>query len=120
MFGNCGVGFAPVRPGSERYLINLMEGVEDIPETVLSEGIDFRWESFGEYLDVLAETPRVMDIGAQVPHAALRFYVMGERGADHRETPTATEIEEMGRVLEDPADGGTAQRHDPRLGEALA
>ncbi|MCP5150776.1 MAG: amidohydrolase family protein [Chromatiales bacterium] len=106
VFGNCGVGFAPVRPGSERYLINLMEGVEDIPETVLSEGIDFRWESFGEYLDVLAETPRVMDIGAQVPHAALRFYVMGERGADHRETPTATEIEEMGRVLEEALHAG--------------
>src|SRR5262245_31604775 len=85
IFGNCGVGFAPVRPGSETYLINLMEGVEDIPEIVLSEGLNFRWKTFGEYLDVLEESLRVMDVGVQVPHAALRFYVMGDRGADHRE-----------------------------------
>jgi N-acyl-D-aspartate/D-glutamate deacylase len=101
VFGNCGVGFAPVRPGSEPYLINLMEGVEDIPGTVLSEGIDFRWESFPEYLDVLESTTRVMDIGAQVPHGALRFYVMGDRGADHAEVPTEAEIAEMGRLLEE-------------------
>jgi len=101
VFGNCGVGFAPVRPGSEGYLINLMEGVEDIPEIVLSEGLEFRWESFGEYLDVLEETPRVMDIAAQVPHAALRFYVMGDRGADHAARPTDDEIERMGVLLEE-------------------
>lgn len=100
VFGNCGVGFAPVRPGQETYLINLMEGVEDIPETVLSEGMDFTWESFPEYLDTLDRMARVMDIGAQMPHAALRFYVMGERGADHAETPTETEIGEMARLLE--------------------
>jgi N-acyl-D-aspartate/D-glutamate deacylase len=100
VFGNCGVGFAPVRPGQERYLINLMEGVEDIPETVLAEGIDFRWESFPQYLDALQTMPRIMDIGAQVPHCALRFYVMGERGADHAEVPTDTEIIEMGLLLE--------------------
>jgi len=100
VFGNCSVGFAPVHPGQERYLINLMEGVEDIPETVLAEGIDFRWESFADYLDVLDSMPRIMDIGAQVPHAALRFYVMGERGADHAAVPTAAEIAEMGRLLE--------------------
>ena len=101
VFGNCGVGFAPVRRGTERYLINLMEGVEDIPETVLSEGIDFRWESFGEYLDALDAMPRVMDIGAQLPHGALRFYVMGERGADHAQAPSGDEIEGMGRLLEE-------------------
>ncbi|MCA8930149.1 MAG: amidohydrolase family protein [Alphaproteobacteria bacterium] len=101
VFGNCGVGFAPVRRGSERYLINLMEGVEDIPESVLSEGLDFTWESFPDYLDTLAAMPRVMDVGAQMPHAALRFYVMGERGADHAETPTEAEIAEMGRLLEE-------------------
>jgi N-acyl-D-aspartate/D-glutamate deacylase len=101
IFGNCGVGFAPVRPGSEPYLINLMEGVEDIPEIVLSEGLDFRWETFGEYLDVLEESPRVMDVGVQVPHAPLRFYAMGERGADHREHPTEDEITLMGRLLEE-------------------
>ena len=83
VFGNCGVGFAPVRPGSEDYLINLMEGVEDIPGTVLSEGIDFSWESYPEYLDVLDAEPKIMDVGAQIPHGALRFYVMGEDGADH-------------------------------------
>jgi N-acyl-D-aspartate/D-glutamate deacylase len=101
IFGNCGVGFAPVRPGSENYLINLMEGVEDIPEIVLSEGLDFRWETFGEYLDVLDESHRVMDVGVQVPHAALRFYVMGDRGADHSERPTEDEVAQMGQLLEE-------------------
>ncbi|HKK30968.1 MAG TPA: amidohydrolase family protein, partial [Alphaproteobacteria bacterium] len=106
IFGNCGVGFAPVRPGSEKYLINLMEGVEDIPESVLSEGLDFRWESFPQYLDTLASMPRVMDVGAQVPHAALRFYVMGERGADHAAEPTEAEIAEMARLLEESLHAG--------------
>jgi len=101
LFGNCGVGFAPVRRGTEKYLINLMEGVEDIPESVLAEGIDFRWERFGEYLDTLESMPRIMDVGAQVPHAALRFFVMGERGADHAEQPTADEIDRMGTLLEE-------------------
>ena len=100
IFGNCGVGFAPVRPGTENFLINLMEGVEDIPEIVLSEGVDFRWETFGEYLDVLEESDRVMDIGAQLPHAALRFYVMGDRGADHAARPTDDEIAGMGELIE--------------------
>ena len=100
VFGNCGVGFAPVKPGTERYLINLMEGVEDIPETVLAEGIDFSWESFEQYLDVLDARRYSMDVGAQVPHTALRFYVMGERGADHAARPTAEEAERMGEHLE--------------------
>lgn len=100
VFGNCGVGFAPVRKGAEKYLINLMEGVEDIPESVLSEGLSFDWESFGDYLNVLESTPRNMDVGAQVPHAALRFYVMGDRGADHTEVPTESEIAQMGELLE--------------------
>src|ERR1700690_858264 len=73
VFGNCGVGFAPVRPGSTPYLINLMEGVEDIPGTVLAEGVKFDWESFPDYLDALEAAPKVIDVGAQVPHAALRF-----------------------------------------------
>ena len=101
VFGNCGVGFAPVRPGAAPYLINLMEGVEDIPGTVLAEGVKFDWESFPEYLDALAATPKVIDIGAQVPHGALRFYVMGERGADHAQTPTDAEIDAMGDLLEE-------------------
>lgn len=100
IFGNCGVGFAPVRPGAAPFLINLMEGVEDIPGSVLAEGVAFDWESFSQYLDALAATPRIMDIGAQMPHAALRFYVMGDRGADHGEEPSAGEIARMGELLE--------------------
>ena len=75
VFGNCSVGFAPVRPGSEPFLINLMEGVEDIPGSVLAEGVEFGWESFPDYLDALERLPHVLDIGTQVPHAALRFFV---------------------------------------------
>jgi N-acyl-D-aspartate/D-glutamate deacylase len=75
VMGNCGVGFAPRRPGQEQFLIELMEGVEDIPGTALHEGIAWRWESFPEYLDALAEMPRVLDVAAQVPHCALRAYV---------------------------------------------
>ncbi len=101
VFGNCGVGFAPVRKGASGYLINLMEGVEDIPGTVLSEGVKFNWESFPEYLDALAAAPKAIDIGAQVPHGPLRFYVMGERGADHAEVPTQAEIDRMGVLLEE-------------------
>ena len=100
VFGNCGVGFAPVRKGAAPYLINLMEGVEDIPGTVLSEGVKFNWESFPDYLDALEAAPKVIDVGAQVPHAALRFYVMGDRGADHAAAPNDTEIGEMGVLLE--------------------
>jgi N-acyl-D-aspartate/D-glutamate deacylase len=98
IFGNCSVGFAPVRHGSDGYLINLMEGVEDIPGSALAEGIDFSWESFPEYLDALEREHRAVDIGAQLPHAALRFFVMGERGTDHEERATADEIGEMGRL----------------------
>ena len=101
VFGNCGVGFAPVRPGAAPYLINLMEGVEDIPGTVLAAGVSFNWESFPDYLNVLEAAPKVMDIGAQVPHAALRFYVMGERGADFRAEPSAAEVVRMGVLLEE-------------------
>jgi uncharacterized protein (TIGR00369 family) len=101
VFGNCGVGFAPLRAGAIDFLINLMEGVEDIPGTVLAEGIPFGWESFPEYLDALERLPHAIDIGAQVPHAALRCYVMGERGGDHAEHPTAGERDEMARLLEE-------------------
>ena len=83
VMGNCGVGFAPVRPGTEEWLIQLMEGVEDIPGAALSEGIDWAWESFPQYLDALERLPRTIDVGAQVPHHALRVYVMGERGIRH-------------------------------------
>ncbi len=79
VMGNCGVGFAPAAPARREWLIGLMEGVEDIPGTALAEGIDWAWETFPEYLDALARDPRAMDIAAQVPHGAVRAYVMGER-----------------------------------------
>jgi N-acyl-D-amino-acid deacylase len=97
VMGNCGVGFAPVRPGGEAFLIELMEGVEDIPGTALHEGIDWAWESFAEYLDALATVPRTLDVAAQVPHAALRAYVMGERAHDE---PDVDEISEMADLAE--------------------
>ncbi len=96
VMGNCGVGFAPRRPGQENFLIELMEGVEDIPGTALHEGIEWRWESFGEYLDALAAMPRVLDVAAQVPHCALRAYVLGDRA--HELELTAGEIAEMTRL----------------------
>ena len=101
IFGNCGVGFAPVRPGTSDFLINLMEGIEDIPGTVLAEGVRFNWESFAEYMAALDALPHAIDIGTQVPHTALRFYVMGERGAVHDQAPTEAEITRMGALLEE-------------------
>lgn len=97
VMGNCGVGFAPVQASHHDWLISLMEGVADIPGATLAEGIKFEWESFPQYLDSIDKRPHAIDIAAQVPHAALRTYVMGERGADHSEKPTPSEIETMGR-----------------------
>ena len=99
VMGNCGVGFAPVRPGSESFLIELMEGVEDIPGTALHEGIDFCWESFPEYLDALDGMPRVLDVAAQVPHCAIRAYVLGERA--HDTELTQDEIDALARLTLD-------------------
>jgi len=81
VMGNCGVGFAPVRPDRHQFLIELMEGVEDIPGSALSDGIRWQWESFPEYLDALEELPRAVEVAAQVPHGAVRAYVMDDRGA---------------------------------------
>jgi N-acyl-D-aspartate/D-glutamate deacylase len=97
VMGNCGVGFAPVRPTDHDLLVELMEGVEDIPGVVLKEGVPWAWESFPEYLDYLGERRFDMDIGAQLPHAALRVYVMGQRGAD-REPATPEDVAEMRRL----------------------
>lgn len=100
VMGNCGVGFAPVRSADHNMLVELMEGVEDIPGTALHEGLPWAWESFPDYLDYLATREFDMDIGTQLPHAALRVYVMGERGAN-REEATADDIAEMKRLTEE-------------------
>ena len=84
VMGNCGVGFAPVAPARRDWLIGLMEGVEDIPGSALAAGIKWEWGSFPEYLDALGRSTRALDIAAQVPHAAVRAYVMGERGPNNQ------------------------------------
>ncbi|TAJ42027.1 MAG: D-aminoacylase [Reyranella sp.] len=94
VMGNCGVGFAPVKIEDRQRLIELMEGVEDIPGAALDEGLKWSWESFGQYLDALEARPRDMDLGAQLPHGALRVFVMGERAAKLEEATTA-EVAQM-------------------------
>jgi len=106
VMGNCGVGFAPVKPDRHDFLISVMEGVEDIPGAALSEGVTFEWESFPEYLDAVEAIAHTIDIGAQMPHSALRTYVMGDRGRDHDEPATDEEIAEMTRLTEEALDAG--------------
>jgi N-acyl-D-aspartate/D-glutamate deacylase len=100
VMGNCGVGFAPVRPGSQEWLVQLMEGVEDIPGTALTEGITWGWESFPEYLTALEGMGRVVDVGTQVPHGAVRAYVMGERGS-RNEPATPEDIAAMAALVKE-------------------
>ena len=100
LFGNCGVGFAPVKTKHHDALIDLMEGVEDIPGIALAEGLSWDWESFPEYLDALERQERVIDVGAQMPHHALRVYVMGERAIRH-EPATAEDIKVMAKLTEE-------------------
>ncbi len=97
VMGNCGVGFAPVKPADRQALVELMEGVEDIPGPCLHEGLRWDWESFGDYLDVLERQPRDMDVCAQLPHGPLRVYVMGER-ALRLENASAEDIAAMRRL----------------------
>ena len=106
VMGNCGVGFAPVRPGSEQFLIELMEGVEDIPGAALAEGIDWQWRSFPEYLDALEAKPRAIDVAAQVPHGAVRAYSMGERCNDKEAAPTESELEEIQTLVREGLEAG--------------
>ncbi len=87
VMGNCGVGFAPAAPDRHEWLIELMEGVEDIPGSAMVEGITWDWESFPEFLNALEARSYAIDIGAQIAHGPLRAYVMGERGAGN-ETAT--------------------------------
>ena len=104
--GNCGVGFAPARADKHDWLIQLLEGVEDIPGTALAEGLTWDWESFPDYLNALASRHYTMDIGAHVPHAALRASVMGDRGGDHTAAPTEGEIAEMERLTFEALEAG--------------
>ena len=103
ILGNCGVGFAPVGPDDRQRLVELMEGVEDIPGTALYEGIRWDWESFPEYLDALERCPHALDIGAQVPHAAVRAYVMGERAL---EDATAADLQAMTKIVAESLEAG--------------
>ena len=105
VMGNCGVGFAPVRPGREEWLVQLMEGVEDIPGTALHEGITWGWETFPEYLDQIEQGSYSMDVAAYVPHSTVRAYVMGDRGA-RNEAATAEDIVEMARIVREAREAG--------------
>ena len=105
LMGNCGVGFAPVRPGDEGLMIRLMEGVEDIPEVVMADGVPFDWSSFPEYMDAIEARPSDVDFAAQIPHSPLRVFVMGRRGAD-LEPPTEDDLAQMTRLTREAVEAG--------------
>ena len=105
VMGNCGVGFAPSRPEHRKLMIKLMEGVEDIPEVVMTEGVPFNWETFPDYLDALEKRESDIDFAAQLPHSPLRVYVMGERGAS-LEPPTQEDLSEMRRLTKEAIEAG--------------
>jgi len=103
--GNCGVGFAPVRPDDRQKLIKVMEGVEDIPEVVMAAGIPWNWESFPDYMDSLKNRAFDIDVGVQIGHSPLRVYVMGQRGVDH-EPSTDQDRAEMTQLVRDAINAG--------------
>jgi len=105
VMGNCGVGFAPARPDRHDFLIGLMEGVEDIPGAALSAGIRWGWETFPEFLDFLDTQPLALDVGTQVPHGAVRAYVMGERGA-RNEPATSDDSAAMAVIVQEAIEAG--------------
>ena len=105
VMGNCGVGFAPAKPDQHRWLISLMESVEDIPGASIAEGMRWQWESFPEYMDAIERIDLALDVATQIPHCALRVYVMGERGLG-TEDPTAEENEQMGQLVLEAVEAG--------------
>ena len=105
VMGNCGVGFAPARPHQHDMMIELMEGVEDIPEVVMAEGLPWNWETFPEYLDAIEQRQADIDFAAQLPHNPLRVYVMGERGANS-ELPTPDDLAEMRSLTRQAVEAG--------------
>ncbi len=125
VMGNCGVGFAPAAPDRHEWLIELMEGVEDIPGSAMVEGIKWEWNSFPEYLDALERKPRVLDLGAQIGHGALRAFVMGDRGANN-EDATADDIAAMAQLTHEALRAGAlgfstsrTQLHRSKNGELV-
>ncbi len=105
IMGNCGVGFAPCRPAEREQLISVMEDVEDIPGSALSEGITWEWESYPEYLDALERRPHAIDIGSQIPHCAVRCYVMGARGSAN-ETARPEDVQQMAEIVREGLEAG--------------
>ena len=106
VMGNCGVGFAPVKPGDENFLIQLMEGVEDIPGTALHEGIDWEWETFPEFLDAIEKKEFVMDLGFMIGHGPVRSYVMGYDRCQNQVDASKDEINQMSEIVEKAINAG--------------
>ncbi len=106
VMGNCGVGFAPVKPGTEEFLVQLMEGVEDIPGTALHEGVTWDWESFPEYLDSIGKRNYAIDVGAMIGHGPIRSYVMGYDRCQGKEEATDIEIEKMAEITKEAIEAG--------------